>query len=290
MITLKIRLLPENMQIFEELMALYSLKGVEIVNPDDPMYDELRWREEERPLRPHVEPHALLYGNENVLENILHDLSHLIISSEEVVTEEVNWMEKWSEGFEGMEAGNRLFIRPPWIPAQEGKENIVIVPGMAFGTGHHETTRLSAAAIEKWMREGDRVIDVGSGSGVLSLVAASLGASSVLAIENDSTTFTSAKENFSLNPTSDLITLIHGDLLSEVTEQADLIVANILPPVLIELAPQTLSVLPVGGKIILSGILHERVSEVFDAYQANYRLLEVTKMGEWAAMTLERMS
>ncbi|HHX02688.1 MAG TPA: hypothetical protein GX733_00145 [Tissierellia bacterium] len=69
-----------------------------------------------------------------------------------------------------------------------------------------------------------------------------------------------------------------------------MIVANILPPVLIELAPQTLSVLPVEGKIILSGILHERVSEVFDAYQANYRLLEVTKMGEWASMTLERMS
>ncbi len=289
MTSVEVRLRPESISEFEEMIALYALDGVEIVNPNDPIYDDPHWNEEERPIKPAGEPHALLYGAVEVIQSVLSDLTHLMVSWKEVETEEVDWMKKWAEGFTGIAVGETLFIHPPWVAPADNKRNVTLLPGMAFGTGSHETTRLSAAALEKWIKQGDRVIDVGSGSGVLSLCAAVLGAGSVLAIENDPKTFSNAQENLSLNSFGGMIRLTEGDLLLGVEEPADMIVANILPPILIQMAPQTLSVLPVEGRIILSGILNERVAEVLQAYQEHYKLLEETSMNEWSALVLERV-
>ncbi len=287
-LSIKVVLKSGKVETFEELVALYPVQGVEIVNPEDPMYDVERWVEEERPERPEGEAFAILYADDEVTRRVLSDLQDLIDSFETLETEEVDWMKKWAEGFRGIEAGETLFIHPPWVHPKEGKNNVVLLPGMAFGTGSHETTRLSAAALEKWLRPGDRVIDVGSGSGVLSLCAAALGAKDVLAIENDPMTFSNAEENFSMNPFGEVITHKEGDLLQGVNKSCDLIVANILPPILVRMAPQTLSVLSSGGIVILSGILQERVEEVKVSYREHFRLLEETVLNEWTALVWER--
>lgn len=279
---------PERAQEFEELVSLYELEGVEIRNPEDDMFTNPLWSEEERPEIPKEPCSAVLYGSDEQLEDVLQGLGEMIQSWEYREIPQEDWMKKWADGFTGITAGEKIFIHPPWVEKKEDRVNVCIMPGMAFGTGAHETTRLCAAALEKWLRKDSRVIDVGSGSAVLSLCAAALGAKSVLAIENDPQTFANAQENLSLNDFSSGITLQRGDMLCGIEMSADLILANILPPVLIAMAPQVPGVLRVGGVIILSGILTRRKGEVLRAYTENFDILEEDHLGEWCALVIRR--
>jgi ribosomal protein L11 methyltransferase len=180
-----------------------------------------------------------------------------------------NWAEAWKENFKPLAVGRRLVVAPTWEDVDEtGRVVIRIDPGMAFGTGAHETTRLCLAEVERLLdaRPGATVLDVGAGSAILSIAAARLGASRVLGTEIDPDAVPIAQENLQANGVQG-VDILCADL-SEVHDEFDLVVANILAPTLVMLAPLIAGCVVPGGTVVLSGILAPQASEVWAAYQA----------------------
>ena len=165
---------------------------------------------------------------------------------------------------------------------------IHIDPGMAFGTGTHETTSMCMAMLEEQVKPGDTVLDIGCGSGILGIVAAKVGAGRVICSDLDPNAVKVARENVAKNGVSDVTEVYQGDL-TEIPAfeglKADLIVANIIADVIIFLAPKAKGLLKKGGCFITSGIIQERKQDVLDALKdAGYEILEVQDKGSWAAI------
>jgi ribosomal protein L11 methyltransferase len=171
----------------------------------------------------------------------------------------VDWAEEWKKGVGAHELG-RLSIVPPWLT--EGRDpasTVVIEPEMAFGTGEHQTTRGVVRLLPGVIREGDRVADLGSGSAVLSIAAAKLGAAHVTAIELDPDSIANAEENVVRNGVADRVTVIEGDaaLLLPLVAPVRVVLANIISSVLLDLLPTIAAALTPDGEAVLSGILLE---------------------------------
>lgn len=201
-----------------------------------------------------------------------------------------NWAEAWKVHFKSFRVGKRLFIKPTWetVEAAPGEVVVEIDPGGAFGSGTHETTALCLEVIERVVKPGDRVLDIGCGSGILGLAAAHLGAAEVLGIEIDGEAVRTARENVVANNLSDRVEIRKGDLFSGVGSDYDLIFSNIIADVIIDLAPDTAGHLKTGGLWIVSGILDRRVEDVITAVNQNgWRVREKHLAGEWYALTLE---
>ena len=164
-----------------------------------------------------------------------------------------------------------------------------IDPGMAFGSGTHETTGMCLELLEDALHGGERVIDVGTGSGILAIGAAKLGAREVLAIDIDPMAVKVAKENIAHNGLSETITAVEGNLLDRQEMICEVCVANIIADVICAFAePLTHHIVP-GGLFICSGIIKEREQDVLDAlHAAGYEVLEVRRKGEWVAMLSRR--
>ena len=201
-----------------------------------------------------------------------------------------DWKEKWKEGFKPFAITGELAVRPPWEeyePAAGGRV-MVIDPGMAFGTGSHETTAMCAEAIEKRVRPGDSVLDVGTGSGILSIAAVILGAGRVDAVEIDEDAALSAAGNFKRNGVTESIRLIRRDI-RDYREACrgkalsfDIIVANLTGNLVIEILPALKGLLKKDGKIIISGLLAEEEDRISRATGAcGLTLEEVNRRGEW---------
>ena len=180
---------------------------------------------------------------------------------------------------------------PSW-EAYEPKEGDLVLeldPGMAFGTGTHETTFMCMEQLEKYVTPGCRAIDVGCGSGILGLAAAKLGAADVLAIDLDELAVKVAAENTEKNGLSNVVRVAHGDLLEKREEKADVIVANIIADVICYLCGPVKKHLLEGGTFICSGIIKEREQDVVNALTAaDYTILETKRKGEWVAMLSRR--
>ena len=166
-----------------------------------------------------------------------------------IVSEE-SWEHAWKKYYKPVRVTERLIVCPVWEKADPGQGGTVIRldPGMAFGTGTHATTQMCLRLLEKHLRPGDRVIDVGCGSGILSIAAAKLGAGSVLAVDLDEVAVRKTRENAGLNGVQDRVSVRTGDLLEGVTEEADLILANLLAPIILRLARDLCRVLRPGGR------------------------------------------
>ena len=177
------------------------------------------------------------------------------------------WSEAWKDHFQILRLPPRLVIRPSWLDYHPAPSEAVVVldPGMAFGTGSHPTTRLCLRAICERCRAGDRVIDVGAGSGILALAAAALGASSVLALDNDPLALSAARANVRRNRLGGRVSVRKGDLLHGITDSADLIVANIVAEALVEMAPMLAACLKPDGVFAGSGLTQARAPWVEDA-------------------------
>ena len=200
---------------------------------------------------------------------------------------EQDWAENWKKYYKPFRAGEKLVIKPSWEPYEEQEGDLVLEldPGMAFGTGTHETTFMCMEQLEKYVTAGCKTIDVGCGSGILGLAAAKLGARDVLAIDLDELAVKVAKENTEKNGLTDKVRVVHGDLLEKADEMADVIVANIIADVICFLCgPAKKHLLP-GGTFICSGIIREREEDVQNALAAaGYTVCNRLAKGEWVCL------
>ena len=210
---------------------------------------------------------------------------------ETVNVRDEDWSEVWKQFYKPFRAGRTLVVKPVWeaYTPEPGDRVIEMDPGMAFGNGTHETTGLCLALLEDAVKEGDRVIDVGTGSGILAIGAARLGARRVLAIDIDPDAVRVARENVARNGLTDRIDCVKGDLLQKRDETCEVCVANIIADVIIAFAqPLTQHIVP-GGLFVCSGIIKEREQDVLAALAAaNYTVLRVERRGEWVAMLSRR--
>ena len=198
---------------------------------------------------------------------------------------EEDWSENWKQYYKPFRLGDRLVVKPTWEDwdAQPGDLIIEMDPGMAFGTGTHETTAMCVSMIEDYYK-GGTLLDVGTGSGILAIAAARLGAKNVVAVDIDPDAVRVARENVAHNGLSDAIDVRKGDLLQGLSQTFDFAVANILAPVICMLAAPLKKHLAPGGIFVCSGIIREAEQDVRDALlAAGYTIDEMRRKGDWLA-------
>ena len=209
------------------------------------------------------------------------------LAVEHTSVHEQDWAENWKKYYKPFRAGEHLVIKPSWETYEEKEGDLVLEldPGMAFGTGTHETTFMCMEQLDRYVKPGCRAIDVGCGSGILALAAAKLGATDVLAIDLDELAVKVAAENTKKNGLSSVVRVKHGDLLENSEEQADVIVANIIADVICFLCDPVKKHLLPGGVFICSGIIREREDDVQRALaQAGYTVCNRLAKGEWVCL------
>jgi ribosomal protein L11 methyltransferase len=204
--------------------------------------------------------------------------------------EPVNWVEKWKHGLRRIAVGS-MWVSPPWLAAEDEANTIVIDPGMGFGTGDHPSTRCALLSMETWLRAGDRVADLGAGSGILSIAAARLGAAHVTAIEIDPDAVKNAEANIALNKVESRVLLLNGDAaaLLSLVAPVNLIAANMESRSLLELLPAMEQGLAPGGHVILSGLLlGENMRVRARVAAAGWWIPGEETEGSWCALTIAR--
>jgi len=210
------------------------------------------------------------------------DTGTLEIFKKEVKQE--NWENEWKKYFNVQKVSDSIVIKPSWekYTPKAGEKIIDIDPGMAFGTGTHETTRMCINAIEKYMNKGDSLIDIGCGSGILSIAAVHLGAKKVIAVDLDKLAVKVSKENVDLNGFSNTIDVRYGDLTDVIDEKADVIVANIIADIIAKLSENIADFIKDGGYFISSGIINDKKDFVISKLKENnFDIIEENNDGEW---------
>ena len=213
-------------------------------------------------------------------------------------TEDIDWINNWKQFFQSFYIYD-ILIKPTWEPLKEEDKNkflIEIDPGISFGTGKHETTQLCIRQIRKYLKEGERVLDVGCGSGILSIAALKLGAGSVVGTDVDGDCITSTHENMTVNHLAENSGEFYvGNLIDDKAFQEkigtgyDLVVANILADIIIPMAPALYQCAKEQGVLITSGIIDFKENEVKEALeQAGFEILEVNHQGEWVNVTARK--
>lgn len=206
---------------------------------------------------------------------------------EEKKTED--WSQKWKEKWDVTHVTDKIAVVPDWIDYKP-KENEVIIklePGCAFGTGTHQTTQLCMKALEKYMNKGDKVADIGMGSGILSILAKKLRATSVYGCDTDDTVIEVAKENAKKNNVEATFELGSAD---KINDKFDFVCANILHFVLAEIMGDLKNLMKTGAMMSLSGILDEKKQMVIDAYEKeNLELVEEIHQDQWTSFVVKRI-
>ncbi|MFJ5765937.1 50S ribosomal protein L11 methyltransferase [Lysinibacillus sp. NPDC093210] len=224
------------------------------------------------------------------LTNFNIDIGENVVSIVEV--NEEDWATAWKQYYHPVKISERFTIVPTWedyTPVSTDELIIELDPGMAFGTGTHPTTVMCLQGLEKVVKEGDTVVDIGTGSGVLSIGAAMLGAKSVHALDLDEVAVRSAKENVALNKVSDKVEVFHGNLLDTVKEPADVVVANILAEIIMSFTDDAFTIVKPGGLYVTSGIIGAKRDDVKAALEASgFVIEEVLLMEDWVAIIARR--
>ncbi|WP_304274375.1 50S ribosomal protein L11 methyltransferase [Phascolarctobacterium succinatutens] len=204
---------------------------------------------------------------------------------------EQDWANEWKQYFHVTHVGKSLVIKPSWekYAPKAGEHVIEIDPGMAFGTGTHHTTNMMMERLEKVITPDSTVFDVGTGSGILAIAAAMLGAKSVKAVDIDAVAVRVAKENVADNGLSDQIEVREGDLLHGTEGKADVIIANIIADIVIMLLQDIPQKLDDDGVLLASGIIEERMPDVEAAAQAQGLYVDaVDHRGGWVVMQIKK--
>lgn len=197
------------------------------------------------------------------------------------------WADVWKLHFQPLKVRDDFWVLPPWEEKPEGARAIFIEPGMAFGTGGHESTALCLDLIPDVLEPGATVLDVGCGSGILGIAASELGAGRVVMVDIDPVAVEVAGENAEVNGHQEIET--SGTPIEEVRGAYDLVLANILARPLIDMVPHVVARMAPGASLILSGIMVDQAHEVRDAYEAaGLVFAEERTMGEWSALRMVR--
>jgi ribosomal protein L11 methyltransferase len=281
-----------------------DVKGVAIEDPNDifsRQQDKLSWDFADVNIFEYGDKAAVVKGyfNESeevskVLEYIDQKLDELKdmgidIGEGKVVTNAVyeeDWSTSWKKYYKTLKLGNRIVIKPTWEEYSPNQDEIIVEldPGMAFGTGTHETTIMCIEFLEKYIKSEDVVFDIGTGSGILAIASSKLGAKEVIGVDLDEVAVDAAKENVETNKL-DNVEIKYGDLVEVIQGKANIVVANIIADIVINLTTMIKPFIAEGGIFITSGIIKDRKDDVLAALEkGNYTMLEVKEMGEWVAI------
>lgn len=215
--------------------------------------------------------------------SMLKEKNHITIS----FVDEKDWAESWKKYYKPTKIGKNILIKPSWEEAEVGKDTILVEldPGMAFGTGTHETTMMCSEALENHVKPGDLVYDIGCGSGILSIVAAKLGAKKVIGVDLDLVCVSVSSENIKINNVEDIVDIKRGDLLEVIEGNANVIVSNIIAEIIAKMVPSIKDYLKDKGVFIASGIIIEKIPLVKNALlENNFIILDIVKKNEWACI------
>jgi len=206
------------------------------------------------------------------------------------ILEDKNWNEEWEKSVNVIEVSEKLVIKPTFrnYESKPGQVIISIDPKMSFGTGEHQTTKLVMRFLEKYVSNGAKVLDVGSGTAVLAITAVKLGANSAIAVDNDEWCYDNGKENCQLNNVTDKVDVRLGEINSIKENDFGLIAANIQKNILIDIAGELKMRLKDKGILILSGLLVSDEADIKNIYEKfDLKIIEKNQIGEWIALVLK---
>lgn len=208
------------------------------------------------------------------------------------VTEIMNqdWNMKWEESIVPIEVTENIAIKPSW-KEYNGTAKIVIEidPKMSFGTGHHETTRMMVRLLEKYIKGGERMLDVGTGTGVLAIAAVKLGAEGCVAVDRDEWSIENSLENLRKNGVLDKVSVVRGEVSSIGEEEFGIVVANLNRNTLLYIEPELRKKCKAGGVLLLAGLLTLDEKDVVDSYtKSGFKVLDVLHEAEWTALALTK--
>lgn len=293
-----------NSEALEPISGIfYSLecKGVAIEDPQDILGREqgpLTWDFADINILEHKGEHAVVkayFAEEDNIDEVISYVEEKIeelksmgidvglgkVESEKMYEED--WANNWKKYYKPAKVGERLVVKPIWETYEVKGDELVIEldPGMAFGTGDHETTKMCMQALEKYVKEDSIVFDVGCGSGILAIAAAKLGAKKAIGVDLDPVAVDSAKKNVEFN-NLDNIEILEGNLVEVIDAKADIVVANIIAEIICVLTEDVKRVLKGNGYFITSGIIHDRVDMVVSKLKSvGFEIIEINKDGEW---------
>jgi len=274
--------------VSEVLMGLGSVSITYSDALDDAIYEPPVGQ---TPLWDNVKVNALFSSevNQKSIETSISDICNIVVIDTVTLKDRV-WEEECQKDFPSMRFGKRLWVCPSWDTESILSNDSIVIhmdPGLAFGTGTHQTTSLCLEYLDSNPPKNLRVIDFGCGTGILAIAAAKFGAKSVIAIDNDPQAVLSSKENVAKNKCENTITTIHS-IDQESDNKCDLLIANILANPLVELEPLFSDLVHTNGMLLLSGILKEQVDRVVKCYSINFSNIEVANKGEWFRISGKR--
>lgn len=226
---------------------------------------------------------------EVLLKKLVEDKILFSYTIEENFIEAKNWNEEWEKSRDIIRVTDRIIIRPTFKNYSSENDEIVLIidPKMSFGTGDHQTTKLMLKFAEKYVKGGMKILDAGTGTGILAIASVKLGASNVVAFDIDEWCFENSKENAGLNNVSDSISLKICSIADITEKEFDLIFANIQKNVLLDISSEIAKRIKLNGILIISGILVTDEIDIFSCYKTlGFKLLEIMKADEWLAITL----
>ncbi|MGE7365386.1 50S ribosomal protein L11 methyltransferase [Desemzia incerta] len=207
--------------------------------------------------------------------------------------QEENWASAWKKYYHPQQITRYLTVAPQWEeyePKLDGEIVIRLDPGLAFGTGTHATTRLSLQGLETYIRGGETILDVGTGSGVLSIASSALGAGEIHAFDLDEVAVRSAKENVKMNAYAQNVSVSANDLLKGIEIPADIVVANILAEIIVPLIPDAWRLLKPNGIFITSGIIEAKKELIISELETQgFTILQVLQMKDWFAIVAQKV-
>ncbi|NWF49261.1 MAG: 50S ribosomal protein L11 methyltransferase [Ignavibacteriaceae bacterium] len=247
------------------------------------------------------ENQLVVYSDENInslynsVKTLLEELKKNGIIRNFEITEELvedkNWNEEWEKTITPIQVTDKIIITQTFhqYDPKPGQLILTIDPKMSFGTGEHQTTKLMLSMIEKYITGGERVLDVGSGSGVLAIASVKLGGSSAIAVDHDEWCLENAAENCKLNNVEKQVEVKLGEISSIKENNFDTILANIQKNVLMEIASEIATRVIENGVVILSGLLKEDENDIIDEYSKyGFSLLEKGEMDEWIVLVIKK--
>lgn len=304
-IEVQVKTSSENEELVSELLYKYGATGLAIEDPND----IVAFSKEDKDWD-FIDADLMNLDSEGILIKAYYDLEDGILDTIEMIKDEIHrypvqkgqkpygeisiseiddqgWADNWKNFFRTIVINDKIIIKPSWEEYEEKPGDILIEldPGMAFGTGSHETTMMCTEALEEYVNQGDTVFDVGCGSGILAIVAGKLGAKDVIAIDLDETCVKVSKENVEKNNVSSIVDVKHGNLLDLIQGKADIVVANIIAEIIVDITKDLKDYLYDDGIFICSGIISEKKSMVEESLLSNnFKILQVKENNGWVCI------